>query len=165
MSPVKSATKKSAKRPRHSPDSFRDDDANNAYVDYYKNATIILERIVDIESLENTFILKLFKERTWTKLLNPSGDVYECIIKEFFVNAFVEGNHINCRVMGKEFTVSRESIQDLLEIRLMTSDTSLQSNERQDKFEPLVQVLGGQLKKTASHTISFSLKMRLWPIS
>ena len=116
MSPRKSATKKSAKRPCHSPDSFRDDDANNAYVDHYKNATIILERIMDIESLENIFIPKLFKERTWTKLLNPSGDVYECIIKEFFVNAFVEGNHINYWVIGKEFTISRESIQDLLEI-------------------------------------------------
>ena len=75
MSPRKSVAKKSVKHPRHSPDSFKNEDANNAYIDHYKNATIIMERGVDIESLENTFIPEAFKERTWTKLLNPSGDV------------------------------------------------------------------------------------------
>ena len=101
MSPYRPATKKSAKHPHHSLDWFRNDDANNAYIDHYKNATI---------TLENTFILEVFMERTWTKLLNPSGDVYECIIKEFFANAFVEDDHISYWVRGKEFTVSRESI-------------------------------------------------------
>ncbi|KAL0014736.1 hypothetical protein SO802_001805 [Lithocarpus litseifolius] len=75
MSPHKSAVKKSLKHPRHSHDSFRNDDANTAYIDHYKNASIVMERSVDIESLENTFIPKMFKERTWTKLLNPLGDV------------------------------------------------------------------------------------------
>ena len=92
---------------------------------------------MDIESLENTFIPEVFKERTWTKLLNPSGEVYECIIKEFFANAFVEDDHISCWVRGKEFTVSRESIQELLEICLMTLNTSLLFDERKDKLEPL----------------------------
>ena len=75
MSPRKSAANKSVKHPHHSPNSFRNEYANNAYIDHYKNATIIMERGVDIESLENTFILEVFKERTWTKLLNLSGDV------------------------------------------------------------------------------------------
>ena len=71
---------------------------------------------MDIKSLKDTFIPEVFKERTGTKLLNPMGDVYECIIREFFANAFVEGDDINCWVMGREFIVSRESIQELLEI-------------------------------------------------
>ena len=80
MSPCKTV----AKHPCYSPDSFKNEDAYNVYIDYYKNAVIIMERGVDLESLENTFILEVFKEITWTKLLNPSGDVYECIVKEFF---------------------------------------------------------------------------------
>ena len=116
MSPHKSVAKKSAKHPRYSPDSFRSDDANMAYINHYKNATIFVEKSVDIESLRNTFIPEVFKERTWFKLLNPMGDVFECIVKEFFANAFVEGDHINCWVKGREFIVSRESIQELLEI-------------------------------------------------
>ena len=42
----------------------------------------------------------------------------------------------------------------------MTLDTSLHYNERKEKLEPLVQVLGGQLKKKSLHTIEFTLEMR-----
>ena len=41
-----------------------------AYNDFYKKATIIMERVVRMETLENTAILEIFKERNWTKLLN-----------------------------------------------------------------------------------------------
>jgi len=58
----------------------------------------------------------VFKEKTWTKLLNLMGDVFEDIIREFFAKAFVEGDHINYWLRGKEFTVSRGSIQEVLEI-------------------------------------------------
>ena len=67
-----------------------------AYNDCYKRATIIMERVVRLETLENTFIPKVFKERTWMRLLNPSGNVYAEIIREFFSNATVDGGHINC---------------------------------------------------------------------
>ena len=67
-----------------------------AYNDFYKRAPIIMERVVNIETLENTFIPEVFKERTWTKLLNPSGNVFVKIIREFFANALVEGESINC---------------------------------------------------------------------
>ena len=42
----------------------------------------------------------------------------------------------------------------------MTPDTYLQNDERKEKLEPLVKVLGGKLKKKALHTIEFTLKMR-----
>ena len=89
----------------------------------------------------------MFKERTLTKLLNLMGDVFEDIIHEFFANAIVGGDHINCWLRGREFFVSRESIQEVLEIRPTNLDTSLQYNERKEKLEPLVEVFGGQLKK------------------
>ena len=87
--------------------------------------------------------------------------MYECIIKEFFANAFVEDDHINCWVRRKEFTVSRESVEELLEIHPMTLDTSLHYDERKENLEPLVQVLEGQLKKKALHMIDFTLVMRV----
>ena len=49
-----------------------------------------------LESLEGTFIPEVFKERTWAKLLNPIGVVYSEIIKEFFSNAVVNGDRIEC---------------------------------------------------------------------
>lgn len=160
MSPHKTVAKKTSKRPRHSSDSFKYEDANTVYTKYYKNEVIIVERGVDLESLENTFILEVFRERTWTKLLNPPGDVYDCIIKEFFANVFVEDDHLNCLVRGKEFTVSRESIQELLEIRPMTPDSSLHYDKKKDKIESLMLIRGGQIKKKSLHTIDFSPQMR-----
>ena len=131
-----------------------------AFTDHYKRASIVLERTVDIESLKDTFNLEVFKERTWTKLLNPRGDVFEDIIREFFANAYVEGDHINCWVREREFTISRELIQDVLEIQPTTLDTSLHYDEKKEKREPFVQVLEGQLKKRALHMIEFTPKMR-----
>ena len=62
MSPIKKkTTKKPSKRPRNSSDSFRNDDVDMAFNDHYKQAPIILERIVDLDSLKGTFIPDVFK--------------------------------------------------------------------------------------------------------
>ena len=57
---------------------------------------IITKSVVKVDTLEDTCIPNVFKERMWTKLMNPSGNVYLEIIKEFFSNASVDGDHINC---------------------------------------------------------------------
>ena len=117
MSPTKhSASKKSSKRPYTNSENFRSTEANMAYNGCYKRATIIMERVVRMETLENTVIPEVFKERTWTKLLNPSSNVYAELIREFFSNATVEGDHINCWVQQKEFVITRDSIQEFLEV-------------------------------------------------
>ena len=103
---------------------------------------------MDLESLEGTFMSDVLKERTWTKSLNPMGNMFEDIIREFFANTIMEGDHINCWLMGREFFVSRESIQEVLEIRPTTSDISL------------MEVLEGQLKKKDLHTIAFTPEMQ-----
>ena len=87
------------------------------------------------------------------------GDVFKDIIREFFTNAIVEGDHINYWLRGREFSISRESIQDVLEIWPMTPNTSLQYDERKEKLEPFVELLGGQLKKKALHTNTFTPEM------
>ena len=79
-------------------DHFKSAEADMKYNDCYKDKTIIMERAVQMESLEDTFIPEVFKDRTWTKLLNLSGVMYSEIIKEFFSNVSVEENHINCWV-------------------------------------------------------------------
>ena len=105
MAPTKhAATKKpSFKRARINSDHFKFADANMKYNDCYKEVTIIMEMVVHLESLEGTFIPEVFKERTWTKLLNPVEVVYSKIIREFFSNAAVDEDRINTsyRVLGK----------------------------------------------------------------
>ena len=112
-----SATKKSSKCARTNSDNFKSVEVDLAYNDCYKRAMIIMERVVKLDTLEDTCIPEVFKERTWKKLLYPIGVVYSEIIKEFFSNASVDGDHINCWVRHKEFVITRESIQEFLEVR------------------------------------------------
>ena len=118
MAPTKHATTKkpSSKHPRTDSNHFKSIEADMKYNDYYKDKTIIMERVLQLESLKGTFIPKVFKERTWTKLLNLVGVVYSKIIKEFFSNAVMNGDRIECWVRHKEFMITRDSIQEYLEI-------------------------------------------------
>ena len=118
-----------------------------AYNDCYERATITMERIVRMETLENTAIPEVFKERSWTKLLNPSGNVYAELIREFFSNATVEGDHINCWVRQMEFIITRDSIQEFLKVRPHSQPISVHYDDILDSLEPMVELLGGSLKK------------------
>ena len=113
-------------------ENFRTNEADIAYNDFYKKATIIMERVVRMETLENTTIPEIFKERTWTKLLNPSGNVYAKLIREFFANATMEGDHINNWLRKKEFIITRDSIQEFLEVRPPSQPISVHYDDRLD---------------------------------
>ena len=66
MSPTKhSASKKpTSKRARTYSDNFKSMEVDLKYNDCYKRATIIMEKVVKLETLEDTFIPEEFKERT-----------------------------------------------------------------------------------------------------
>ena len=130
------------------------------YNDCYKDKTIIMERVVQLESLEGTFIPEVFKERTWTKLLNPVGVVYSDIIKEFFSNAVVNGDCIECWVRHKEFVITRDSIQEYLKIRPPSQPILVQYEDRLGSIADMVEILGGTPKKSSMNTIPFSLEIR-----
>jgi len=161
MSPTKhSVTKKSTKRSRIDSDNFRFAEADMKYNDCYKRATIIMERVVQLENLEDTFIPEVFKERTGTKLLNLVGVVYSEIIREFFSNAIVKGDTINCWVRHKEFVITRDSIQEFLEVRPPSQPILVQYEDRLGSTEEMVKILDGTPKKSSMNTIPFSPEMR-----
>ena len=136
ISPTKhSTTKKSTKRARIDSANFKSIEVDLKYNDCYNKATIIMERVVKLETLKDTFIPKVFKERTWTKLLNPVGVVYSEIIKEFFSNASVEGDRIDCWVRHKEFVITRDNILEFLEIRPPSQKIIVQYEDRLDSIK------------------------------
>ena len=131
-----------------------------AYNDCYKRATIIMERVVKLDTLEDTCIPEVFKEKTWMNLLNSSGVVYSKIIKKFFSNASVDRNHINYWVRHKEFVITRESIQEFLEVHPPSQLITVQYDDRLESIEEMVRILGGTLNKKSMNTIPFNLEMR-----
>ena len=94
------------------------------------------------------------------KLLNQVGVVYSEIIKEFFSNASVEGDHIDCWVRHKEFVITRDSIQEFLEIRPPSQTITIQYEDHLDSIEDMVLTLGGSPKKSSMNTIPFSPEIR-----
>ena len=155
MSPTKHSASKRSSKCQTDSDNFISANADMAYNDCYKRAIIIMERVVKLDTLEDTCIPKVFKERTWTKLLNPSGVVYSEIIKEFFSNASVDGDHINCWVRHKEFVIKRETIQEFLEVRPPSQLTTVQYDDHLESIEEMVRLFGGTLNKKSMNTIPF----------
>ena len=65
MSPTKqSASKKFSKCARTDSENFKSTEVDMAYNDCYKRATIIMERVVQLDTFEDTFIPDVFKEKT-----------------------------------------------------------------------------------------------------
>ena len=115
MSPrKKNTTKKPLRCQWYEKDRFQDKNAFEAFSEYYKDAVIIVEREVDLRSLEDTFIPDVLKDYTWVPLLIGSVDVHHILVREFFLNAIVEEDHLNCWVRGKEFTIFAMSIENFL---------------------------------------------------
>lgn len=162
MSPTKYAAKKksTSKRARTDSDHFKSIEADMKYNDCYKDKTIIMERVVQLETLESTFIPEVFKDRTWTKLLNPTGVVYSEIIREFFSNATVNGDYIKCWVRHKEFVITRKIIQDFMETRPPSQPITVAYEDRLGSIAEMITHLGGELKKSSMNTIKFSPEMR-----
>ena len=148
------------KRARTDSNNFKSIEANLKYNDCYKRATIIMERFVKLGTLEDTCILAVFRKRTWTKLLNPVGVVYLEINKEFFSNASVKGDNINCWVKHKEFVITKDGIQDFFEVCPPSHPITVQYEDKLESTKVMVRILGGTPKKTSMITIPFSPKMR-----
>ena len=60
----------------------------------------------------------------------------------------------------KEFVITRESIQDFLEVRPPSQPITVQYDDRLESIEEMVMILGGSLNKKSMNTISFNLEMR-----
>ena len=136
MSPTKhSASKKSSKCPHTDSENFRTIKADMAYNNYYKKAPIILERTVTLET-------------------------HDKIVREFFANTIMEGDRIGCWPRGREFYVTRESIQEILKVHPTIQQSYLHYDDWRDSLVLIVEILGGDLKKKEVNTIPFTSKMR-----
>ena len=60
----------------------------------------------------------------------------------------------------KEFVITRDNIQEYLEIRPPFQPISVQYEDRLGSIADMVEILGGTPKKSSMNTISFSPEMR-----
>ena len=77
---------------------------------------MLVERVVDQPSLHDTNIPIWFATKDWNFLLSNLEDAYENMVKEFYANAIVNGEEINCWVRGKSFSVTPMYLAEILHI-------------------------------------------------
>ena len=80
----------------YDPNKFKTYAAFQTHEKYFKDAKILLERVLDQSSLSNTDIPKWFATKDWNYLLSTLDDTYENLVKEFYANAIVEEDELKC---------------------------------------------------------------------
>ena len=80
----------------YDPHKFRLYAAFQTYANYFRDASLLVERVVDQPSLMDTKIFEWFATKDWNFLLSDLNYAYENLVKEFYANAIVEGEELKC---------------------------------------------------------------------
>ena len=115
MTPKKeSNAHKDDKRMKMESTRFRSIKHFERYNQFFVKAPIIQERFVDLVDFKDYFIPSCFQDRGCDKLLGDLSGVCELLIREFYANAILREDEIDCWIRGKEFTIDFEDIDDVL---------------------------------------------------
>ena len=126
------------------PTKFRSYTAFQTHENYFRDATPLLERLVDQSSLHEIDIPQWFAHKDWNYLLFDLDEAYENLVKEFYANAIVEGEEIKCWVRRKSFSVSPTYLAEILHI----NRPMLKNSPVYDDLCPDKDYLGMVLDKT-----------------
>ena len=80
----------------YDPELFRSYVAFQTYMNYFRDAPLLVERAVDQSSLLDTNIPIWFATKDWNFILSNLEDAYENLVKEFYANAIVHTLYSNC---------------------------------------------------------------------
>ena len=95
---------------------FRSYTAFQAYLSYSENALMVIEWVVEKDTLLDTNIPKWLASKDWNYLLSILDDPYEELVKEFYANAFFDGEELQCWVRRKDFTIMPSYLSLILNI-------------------------------------------------
>ena len=119
-----------SKRTRHSSEisnseRFKTPLDSQTFSNIFKDATIVVEHIVRFDTLESTFIPRIFANKDWANLFKNFEDSIDELVKEFYSNARFTGVELKCWVRGKEFIITPNYLAKILCItRLANVDIS-----------------------------------------
>ena len=122
VTPKKTTTQKVDKRKKMDNTKFRSTQHFERNDQFSKKAPIIQERFVDLVDLKDYFIPSCFQDRGWDKLLSDLPRVCEPLIREFYANAILRENEINCWIRGHEFNIDLEDIGEVLGFQELDHD-------------------------------------------
>ena len=122
--------------------------------------TIIQERFVDLVDLKDTFIPDCFEGRGWDKLLSDLPVVCEPLIREFYANATIREDELNCWIRGHEFTLDAHDIDEVLGLEGLEDHDFANYKDRMLSIETVQNHIGGQREGRCLNTTAFPVDMR-----
>ena len=161
MTPTKKKTiaKKDDKRMKMDNTKFRSTNHFERYTQFYLKAPIIQERFVDLVNLKDTFIPSCFQDRGWDKLLSDLSGVCGPLIREFYANAVLREDEINCWIRGHEFNIDLDDINEVLGFEELDHDFT-HYKDRMLSIENVQSHIGGVRKGRCLNTTAFPADMR-----
>ena len=161
MTPTKKKTieKKGDKRMKMDNTKFRSTNHFERYTWFYLKAPIIQERFVDLVDLKDTFMPNFFRDRGWDKLLRDLPRVYEPLIREFYANAVLREDEINCWIRGHEFNINLDDIDEVLGFEDLDHDFT-HYKDRMLSIETVQSHIGGVKGGRWLNTTAFPINMR-----
>ena len=78
----------------YDPHKFKSYAAFQTHENYFRDATLIVERVVDPSTLRETNIPIWFATKDWNFLLSDFDVAYVNMVREFYANAIVEGDEL-----------------------------------------------------------------------
>ena len=100
----------------YDPHKFKSYATFQTYANYFRDASLLVEKAVDQPSLLDTKIPIWFATMDWNFLLSDLDDAYKNLVKEFYANAIIEGEELKCWVRGKIFLVTSTYLAEILHI-------------------------------------------------
>ena len=119
----------------YEPHKFWSYAAFQTHENYFREATPIVEQVVDQPSLCDINIPIWFATKDWNFLLSDIDVTYVNMVREFYANAIVDRDELKCWVKGKSISMSPVYLADILHInRPMLDTTPVYDDLNPDEF-------------------------------
>ena len=125
---------------------FKSYAASQAYENYFMEAPLLVEKVLEQGSLLDTNISKWFANKDWNFLLSSLEEPYQQMVKEFYANAIYERDELKCWVRGQHFTVTPCYLANILHINRPMFPKPSVYDDLNPKEDLLQDVLGDNLE-------------------
>ena len=110
--------------------------------------------------LKDTFIPSCFKGRGWERLLSDMHGVSEPLIREFYANAMLREDELNCWIRAKKFTIDASDIDNVLGLEGLDDHDFTNYKDRMLSIETVQSRIGGAREGRCLNTTAFPVDMR-----
>ena len=110
--------------------------------------------------MKDTFIPYYFEGGGWDKLLSDLLAVCEPLIREFYANAAIREDELNCWIRGHEFTLDVHDIDEVLGLEGLEDHDFTNYKDKMLSIETVQNRIGGQREGGCLNTTAFLVDMR-----